>query len=81
MKESSFKLAYGIEVMISLEIRLSSARVEQYSEPSNSECRRTDLDLLQEVCQQAQIWMTVYQQRVALYYNAKVKPKIFRLET
>ena len=48
-RESPFNLAYGIEAMIPLEIGLPSARVEQYSEPSNSECRRADLDLLSEV--------------------------------
>ena len=48
-KKSPFNLAYGTEVMISLEIELPSARIEQYSESSNSECRRADLDLLSEV--------------------------------
>ena len=64
MRESPFNLAYGIEAMIPLEIGLSSARIEQYIEPSNSECRRADLDLLSEVRQQAQVWMAAYRQRV-----------------
>ena len=38
MGESSFNLVYETEVMISLEIRLPSIRVEQYSESSNFEC-------------------------------------------
>ena len=46
MGESSFNLTYGIETMISLEIGIPSTRVEQYSEPSNSEYRKVDLDLL-----------------------------------
>ena len=61
MEESSFNLAYRIEAMIPLKIGLPSIRVEQYNEPSNSECRRADLDLLPEVRQQAQIWMAIYQ--------------------
>ena len=43
--ESPFNLAYRTEAMIPLEIGLPSIRVEQYREPSNSECRRADLDL------------------------------------
>ena len=45
MGESSFNLAYRIEAIILLEIRLPSVRVEQYNELSNSEYRRADLDL------------------------------------
>ena len=36
--ESSFNLAYRIEAIIPLEIRLPSIRVEQYCELSNSKC-------------------------------------------
>ena len=49
MGESSFNLAYGTETMIPLEIELPSTRVEQYSESSNFEYRRADLDLLSKV--------------------------------
>ena len=77
-RESPFNLAYGIEAMIPFEIRLPSTKIEQYSEPSNSEYRRADLDLLQELRQQAQVRMAVYRQRVARYYNTRVKPKVFQ---
>ena len=76
-KESPFNLAYGMEAMISLEIGLSSARIEQYNESSNFEYWRADLDLFSKVQQQAQIRKVAYRQRVARYYNAKVKPKVF----
>ena len=75
--ESPFNLAYGTEAVIPLEIGLLSMRVEQYVEPSNSDCRRADLDLLPKVRQQAQIRMATYRQRVARYYNIRVKPKVF----
>ena len=51
---------HGIKVMIPLEIRLPIARVEQYNELSNSECRKVDLDLLSKVRQQDQVWMAAY---------------------
>ena len=65
--------------MIPLEIGLPSARVEYYNESSNSEYRRADLDLLSEIRQQAQVRMAAYRQKVARYYNSKVKLKIFHL--
>ena len=76
--ESPFSLAYGTEAMIPLEIGLPSTRVEQYREPDNSECRRADLDLLSELRREAQLRMAFYRQKVARYYNAKVKLKLFR---
>ena len=79
MRELPFNLAYGTEVMILLEIELPSARVEQYNEPSNSECQRVNLDLLSEFRQQAQVRMAAHRQMIAQYYNAKVRSKVFRL--
>ena len=76
--ESPFSLAYGTEAMILLEIGLPSTRVEQYQEPNNFECRRADLDLLPELRDETQLRMTSYRQKVARYYNAKVRPKLFR---
>ena len=75
--ESPFNLAYGTEMMISLEIGLPSARVEQYNKSSNSEYQRADLDLLLKIRQQTQVRMAAYRQKVVRYYNAKVKPKVF----
>ena len=66
--------------MISLEIGLPSIKVEQYNEPCNSKCQRSDLDLLPKVRQQAQVRMAAYRQRIVRNYNAKVKPKVFRPE-
>ena len=64
--------------MIPVEIGLPSTRVEQYCESDNSECRRADLDLLSELRREAQLRMASYRQRVARYYNTKVRPKSFR---
>ena len=71
-------MAYGTEAMIPLEIGLPSTRVEQYQEPDNSDCRRADLDLFPELRSEAQLRMASCRQKVARYYNAKVKPKLFR---
>ena len=71
-------MAYGTEAMIPLEIELLSTRVERYQEPDNSDCRRADLDLLPELRNEAQLRMASYRQKVVRYYNAKVRPKLFR---
>ena len=68
---------YDMEAMILVEIGLSSMRVQQYAKPTNSDCQRANLNLLQEVWQQAQIRIAVYRQRVAQYYNTKIKPRVF----
>ncbi|XP_073108680.1 uncharacterized protein [Elaeis guineensis] len=77
-EESPFNLAYRTEAMIPLEIGLPSIRVEQYREPGNSECRKANLDLLPELRREAQLCMASYRQKVAWYYNARVKLKLFR---
>lgn len=60
--ESPFKLAFKIEVMISIEIRLSTMRIEYYEEPSNLDQLRANLDLLEETWNQAHLRMVVYRQ-------------------
>ena len=37
------------------------------------------MDLLQEKCDRAQITMLAYQERVARYFNKKVKPQNFKV--
>ena len=78
IRESPFNLTYGTEAMIPLEIGLPSTRVEQYCEPGKFECWRADLDLLPELRCEAQLCIASYRQRVARYYNVKVKPRFFR---
>ena len=59
-----------MEAVISLEIGLPSTRMERHEESSNSDRRRTDLDLIEEIRRQAQLRMISYQQWIAHYYNS-----------
>jgi hypothetical protein len=52
-------------------------RVESYKAESNDEGLKLHLDLLQEKCDHAQITLLAYQERMAKYFNKKVKPRIF----
>ena len=64
-------------MVIPIEFRLPSLRVEEYNEDTNSVWLRTNLDLIEESREGAAMRMAVYRQRVARYYNAQVKIKEF----
>ena len=53
-------------------------RVQHYEEPSNSDRRKADLDLLPETRSTAEVRMAAYRQKVARYYDRRVKMKVFR---
>jgi hypothetical protein len=53
--------------------------VETYKAETNDEGLKLHLDLLQEKRDRAQITMSAYQERVARYFNKKVKPRSFRV--
>ena len=54
-KESPFRLAYGTEAMIPVEIEEGSPRVVHYNEEANSQLQREELDLLPEIRERARI--------------------------
>ena len=49
MGETPFRLAYGSEAVIPVEVRHTSYRVENYDESKNDEAIRLQLDLVDEV--------------------------------
>jgi hypothetical protein len=53
--------------------------VEAYEAKTNNEGLKLHLDLLQEKRDHAQITMSTYQERVARYFNKKVKPRNFKV--
>ena len=58
--ETPFRLAYGSEVVIPVEVGLTSYRVDHHDEQKNDEAMRPKLDLLDEV-------RTIAEQRLAYY--------------
>ena len=64
--------------MIPIEIGLLSDKVKNFNEITNSDRLRIDLDLLDEVREQVHVRMMTYKQRIAKYYNARVKLKSFQ---
>ena len=79
MKETPYALAFGTEAIIPAELGLGSLRVETFKAETSDEGLKLHLDLLQEKRDHAQVTMSAYQERVAKYFNRKVKPRSFRV--
>ncbi|XP_072074325.1 uncharacterized protein [Arachis hypogaea] len=75
--ETPFRLAYGIEAMILVEINEHSPRVRFYDEVGNIQAHKEELELLPEVKEQAQIREAVLKQRMMNRYNKKVIQRSF----
>ncbi|XP_075654711.1 uncharacterized protein LOC142624863 [Castanea sativa] len=75
--ETPFRLTYGTEVVILVEVGITSMRREMFPEESNDDQLRVNLDCLDEVREKASEKMMKYQQKMAEYYNKRVKLKRF----
>ena len=76
--ETPFNLIFGAEAVIPIQLSLPTLRVEQYDEAENPARMMLNLDLLEETRDKARVRMAAYRQRVARYYNSRVRPKSFR---
>ena len=70
--KTPFKLTYGIEAVISVEVGITSTRREMFHEKNNDDQLRVNLDCLDEVREKASDKMTKYQQKMVEYYNKRV---------
>ena len=68
-----FRLTYGTEAVIPVEVGVTSIKREVFNEESNDDHLRINLDCLDEVRDKASSRMTKYQQKMAKYYNKRVK--------
>jgi len=64
-----FKLAFGTEVVIPIEVGLSSLRRAHYDEGSNNDELILSLDYLLKVRDETTLRMARYQQKMAKYHN------------
>jgi hypothetical protein len=78
-EETPYALAFGTEAVIPTELGSGSLRVESYKAEANAEGLKLHLDLLQEKRDHAQITLSAYQERMAKYFNRKVKPRNFKV--
>jgi hypothetical protein len=77
--ETPFRLTYGTEAVIPVEIGLTTWRTNHYDEGNNDVQLRSNLDLVDEVRDQAEARTRVYQQRMARYYDRRVKHREFKV--
>ena len=71
--ETPFKLTYGTEAVISVEVGITSTRREMFHEESNDDQLKVNLNCLDEIRDEGSSRMTKYQQKMAEYYNKRVK--------
>ena len=71
--ETPFRLTYSTEAVIPVEVGVASTRREVFRKESNDDHLRINLDCLDEVREEASVRVTKYQQRMADYYNKRVK--------
>lgn len=74
-----FRLVYGGEVVVSVEIRVMSARLENYDQENNDQKRRTELDLVTKRREEAVARLSAYKRRICQAYNKKVVPHSFQV--
>ena len=79
MGETPFQLTYRNEVVIPVEIELTSYRVDNHDEARNDEAIRLQLDLVDEVRSIAEQRLAGYQDRMAKHYNSWVRHRDFKV--
>ncbi|KAK3008069.1 hypothetical protein RJ639_013512 [Escallonia herrerae] len=77
--ETPFSLAFGIEAIIPLEIGLPSARLVTYNPDTNDAGLRGNLDLLDEMRDQAAMRLAAYQHKVAKFFDKRVRYHAFHI--
>ena len=77
--ESPFKLAYGSEAVIPIEVHMANHRVMKYQYKDNKEQLRLNLDLIDEVWMDAEQRIARYKNLMARQYDAMVKPRCFNI--
>ena len=77
--ETSFRLAYRIDVVVPAKIGLTSYRVDNYSEDTNEEELRLQLDLVDEVRATAEQRLARYQNLMEKHYNSNVRHRDFQV--
>ena len=75
--ETSFRLAYGSETVILVEVGLTSYRVGNHDKNKNDEAMHLQLDLVDEVRATVEQRIAQYQNLMAKYYNSKVRHRDF----
>ncbi|GKV31653.1 hypothetical protein SLEP1_g40325 [Rubroshorea leprosula] len=77
--ETPYHLAFGTEAVIPIEIGVPSFRVTHFDEGRNGQLLRENLDLLDDVREEARLRTLAYKQKIANFYNKRVRPRTFKV--
>ncbi|XP_074328012.1 uncharacterized protein LOC141665925 [Apium graveolens] len=77
--ETPFRLAYGVDIILLVEVSLISLRVEALNPASSIEGLKFHNDLLEEVREDSKLRMIPQQEKTAKYFNKKVKAKMLKV--
>ncbi|XP_057760122.1 uncharacterized protein LOC130980459 [Arachis stenosperma] len=75
--ETPFKLVYGSEALIPIEVGIPTPRTELYNEQHNLHARNTELDLAEETRELAAIRQRAIKQITEKKHNKRVSPRAF----
>ena len=77
--QTPFRLMYGSEALLPVEIGVQTVRLKHLDPVENQESRLLDLELIDELRENAAWKMAAYQNRIARLYNRKVKYRSFQV--
>ena len=77
--ETLFRLTYGADAIIPVEVGLTSYRLQNYMEDKNEAAMRLQLDLMDEDRATAEQRLARYQDLMSKHYNAKVRHRDFQI--
>ncbi|XP_074330151.1 uncharacterized protein LOC141667497 [Apium graveolens] len=77
--ETPFKLAYGTEAMLPIEVGALSHRAINFDEVANEEGLRTNIELIDEVRDQAVARMERYKEKTKEHFSKKYRVKNFQV--
>ena len=73
------RLTFGTEAIIPVEVELTSLRVKTYEGQKNQQELNNNLDLIDDVREEAMKWIAKHKEALAKYYNRKVKVRRFNI--
>jgi len=78
-KETPFSLVYSSDAMIPVEIQENSPRFQNFVVEESNKERKVNLDLLDEVREEARIKVEALKRRVEYEYKSKLRPRQFQV--
>ncbi|XP_074374586.1 uncharacterized protein LOC141714996 [Apium graveolens] len=77
--ETPFRLAYGVDAVLPVEVSLISPRIKVFDPSLTAEGLHFHNDLLEETREESRLRMIAQQENMARYFNKKVKNRRFEV--